>query len=265
MRIPLIDNFYEEKSALFEKYKDELCKQESVINILKCHVKTAIMYFSRDIEKYDIFKHCVDTGYDFKYGTASSRAYIYKKKILLISAPLGGPAAAGLMDELGMLGVKNFFACGSAGGFKNQDLTQILLINRAIRDEGTSFQYIKPSIYVETGCKANSALRECLTKANKSFIEGAIWTTDAFYRETPGRITKRIKQGALAVDMECATWAAVAKKRGFEFGQIIYFSDAVFEDGQWSGFREKAERQKAKLDVFKICVDAALLLNKTNQ
>lgn len=265
MRLPLLDKFHQEEAPLFAKYREELCKQESIEVILKHKIKTAVMYFSKNIEQYDLFKHCIDTGYDFKYGTASSRAYMYKKKIIFISAPLGGPAAAGLIDELGMLGVKNFIACGSAGGFKNQDLTQILLINRAIRDEGTSLHYIKPSVYVETGDKAQLALKEALTKAKKSFVEGAIWTTDAFYRETPGRIAKRIKQGALAVDMECASWAAVAKVRGFQFGQIIYFSDAIFEDGQWSGFRDKAEREKAKLDVFKISVDAALLLDKINQ
>ena len=47
------------------------------------------------------------------------------------------------------------------------------------------------------------------------------WTTDAFYRETPGKVRKYRAEGCLAVEMEAAAFMAVARFRGVRFGMLL--------------------------------------------
>ena len=56
---------------------------------------------------------------------------------------------------------------------------------------------------------------------------GTTWTTDAIYRETTDKLKMAKDLGAVAVEMECAAWASVAKFRDFKFSQILYFSDVL--------------------------------------
>lgn len=44
--------------------------------------------------------------------------------------------------------------------------------------------------------------------------------------------------GAVSVEMECASWCAVAKCRNFKFSQLLYFSDLVKQDC-WSRIIKK--------------------------
>lgn len=57
------------------------------------------------------------------------------------------------------------------------------------------------------------------------FAEGKTWTTDAFYRETRGKMARRKEQGCLCVEMECASLAAVAQFRGVKFAEFFYVTD----------------------------------------
>lgn len=195
----------------------------------------------------------------FNFVAASSKLsqYIYKEKIVLAFSPLGGPAAGGLIEELHGLGVQRVIACGSCGLIEEIDTTRLLLVNKAIRDEGTSYHYLKPSLYVDTSDVLNKEIESYLIKHNIGFTENIVWTTDGFFRETKSRINKRKSQGAVAVDMECASMAAVCKYRQMEFSQILYFSDIVKQEG-WSGFVEN--RRTIKNTVNKIIINIALAL-----
>ena len=57
------------------------------------------------------------------------------------------------------------------------------------------------------------------------YTKGKTWTTDAFYRETIDKTNKRKEQGAVVVDMECSSMAAVAEFRNVKFGQFFYAAD----------------------------------------
>ena len=63
-------------------------------------------------------------------------------------------------------------------------------------------------------------------------VEGVVWTTDAFYRETRGKVERRISEGAIAVDMEVAALATVAAFRGIDYGAAVYMADTLHSD-QW--------------------------------
>ncbi len=219
-------------------------------------IDTAVMLFDGHPDE-ELLK---DAKPLFRFVGASYRVqqYLYKESIVLAYAPLGSAAAGGLLEELIALGIKKIIACGSSGLIGDFDPKNVLLVSKAIRDEGLSYHYIEPSVYVETDKELNELVEQELRKKNIVFEEGITWTTDAFYRETKSRIEIRKQEGAVAVEMECAGMAAVSKFRNTQFSQILYFSDIVNQDA-WSGFL--IERRSIKDIVNKIVVDIAMNIN----
>ena len=110
---------------------------------------------------------------------------------------------------------------------------KFVVVKKAVRDEGVSYHYLNPATYVETDDSINKELECFLKNKGFEFFNGITWTTDAYYRETKQKIEMAKALGAISVEMECASWSAVAKYRGFKFSQILYFSDLVKQDA-WS-------------------------------
>ena len=57
------------------------------------------------------------------------------------------------------------------------------------------------------------------------YIFGKTWTTDCFYRETVNQKNKRVEEGCICVEMECAALQAVTDFRGYELYQFLYTAD----------------------------------------
>ena len=224
------------------------------LNINKC-----VVFFPRSFnECTEIYEKC-EKIYDFKSASSISPVYIYDNKILIALCPLGGPAAANLMEELSFNGIKHFIACGTCGCIDETiDLGNMLMLpTSAIRDEGVSYHYLPASRTVNTNNKVNKALRSSLKKFNQSFIEGKTWTIDAMYRETPNRIKRRRDEGAVCVEMECASLASVAQSKNLEFGELLYFSDLITNDSwKWRIY----DKIKLRTHLLNICIDAILKL-----
>ena len=88
------------------------------------------------------------------FRTISFRPKIYEVKIeneyfTLCQAPLGAPAATKLLDWLINYGVKQILTVGNAGALNDLPENTMLVPTKAIRGEGTSFYYLKPSQFVE--------------------------------------------------------------------------------------------------------------------
>ncbi len=56
---------------------------------------------------------------------------------------------------------------------------------------------------------------------------GGVWSTDAPYRETVGKVDEYARRGVLAVDMETTAMMAVATHRKAEFAAVLTISDLV--------------------------------------
>jgi uridine phosphorylase len=215
------------------------------------------MLFERRLD-LDIFKKCVPI-YDFKGGSYAIPQFIYDNKLVISLAPLGSAAAACSMENLIALGVKRIIACGSAGCIDNNiDSKNFVIVERAIRDEGTSYHYLPPSLTVDLDKDLNDHIESEMKKLNIGYNRGTTWTTDGFYRETPERINKRRKQGAICVEMECSAFAAVALYRKVQFAQILYFSDIVHQK-TWNGFVSDTKEIKARLNEITLQIALALI------
>ena len=161
------------------------------------------------------------------------------------------PAKAALMEELISIGISRFVCIGSAGLISKEfDQNKMLVVTEAIRDEGTSYHYLPAGEAAYTSPLLREQLKDSLARQGVDFAEGKVWTTDAFYRETPSRVARRLAEGAIAVEMECAALCAVAQRRGVEFAQALFFSDSLLSE-VWSGFsRDYPEKRLKALDLL---------------
>jgi uridine phosphorylase len=87
------------------------------------------------------------------------------------------------------------------------------VIDRAVRDEGTSYHYLPSSEFAEGDSALVEAAMKALGGLQLSVYRGAAWTTDAPFRETAGAIERCRAQGILAVEMEAAALYAFAQAR----------------------------------------------------
>ena len=93
-------------------------------------------------------------------------------------------------------------------------LGHVIVPSAAIRDEGTSYHYLPPAREVEPTRQAFDAIVATLERHHVPHVTGKTWTTDGLYRETRGKVERRVAEGCLTVEMEAAAFFAVAAFRG---------------------------------------------------
>jgi len=181
------------------------------------------------------------------------------ERLAVMHPGVGAPFAAALLDEVIARGCRKFVACGGAGVL-DRDLCvgHIIVPSSAIRDEGTSYHYLPPAREVAASSEGIAAIERVLKKHQCNYIVGKTWTTDAFYRETPGKVQLRRAEGCLTVEMEAAAFFAVAQFRSVVFGQMLYAGDDVsgveWDSRQWKG------RDSVRESLFWLAAEACLLL-----
>ncbi len=215
-----------------ERYaKNKFWEFKYVDYVKSKNIKRCYFIFHYNPEKNKFLKK-LKVVFNFHSGSTITKVFVYKNALIAIS-PLGGPAAAKLMEELSIFGITEFIAVGSAGCLSPENRDKFLLVEKAIRDEGTSYHYLKPSTYVETDETLTKEVELFLKEREFGFVKGITWTGDALYRETEQKTKMAKSFGAVSAEMECASWCAVAKYRGFKFAQLIYFSDIIAQ-GEWT-------------------------------
>lgn len=153
------------------------------------------------------------------------------KNIALYVSPVGASTCTAVYEDLIAMGLKKLVLFGTCGVLdRNIDDCSIIVPNVAIRDEGTSYHYMKPSDEVEVNITGKEKFESILQKHNYTYTEGKVWTTDAPYRETREKVKRRKEAGCICVDMECSAMAAVANFRGCEVFQFFYAADNLDSD-----------------------------------
>lgn len=179
------------------------------------------------------------------------------KRLALIHPGVGAPHAAAMLEEMIALGCRKFVACGGAGVLDRDIAAGHLIVpTSAVRDEGTSYHYLPPGREVSASPEGVEAIEKVLRASNVEYLTGKVWTTDAFYRETPKKIQLRKSEGCLAVEMEAAAFFAVAQFRGVIFAQILYGGDDV--SGQEWDSRHWQHRASVREKLFWLAAEACL-------
>lgn len=217
----LIREFDTEKSAIIEP---SYCasKNEELPEI-------AIATFSyKLIEKFSKLDNVKAIG---SMKSANGENIIYKinykdTDIAFFLARVGAPACTIDFEEIIAMGVKKLVLFGSCGVLsKDIPNGHIIVPTCAIRDEGTSYHYIPSADEIDLQYDSIEKITKTLENLNYPYVKGKTWTTDAPYRETSTKLNNRRKQGCIAVEMECASMAAVAQFRNIQFAQFLYSAD----------------------------------------
>ena len=184
----------------------------------------------------------------------------YRNKRLAFFHPgIGAPLAAGLLEEGIAFGCKKFIACGGCGVLdKDISVGNLIVVSGAIRDEGVSYHYLPADREVIADEAAVTVLSALLDERKIPYRVGKTWTTDAPYRETQDRISRRKAEGCLTVEMETAAMMAVAKFRQVIFGQVLYGGDDL--SGQEWDNRAWQSRADIRERLFWLCAEACLVL-----
>ncbi len=189
----------------------------------------------------------------------------YQEKCLIVLMTVGSPVAVAVVEELKALGIENIIVYGTAGQL-DEKIPQdaCVLIEKAIRDEGASYHYLAPSVYVETDKALTAWTEQFLQSGGMKTVRGITWTTDGLFRETKARLAKRRKQGAIVVEMECAGFAAVAQRLGVRFSEFVFFSDTLVDTYAWHFYgAEKGadERRSLKVVLLKSLLASVTKIN----
>jgi len=183
----------------------------------------------------------------------------YDKPVAVINPGVGAAFVGAVLEELIALGCKKFIACGGAGVLR-KDIVRgmVVVVNSAVRDEGTSYHYLAPSREVNANTKVIEVIERGLQKHKIKYLVGKTWTTDGVYRETQDKIALRKSEGCLTVEMEAAAFLAVSQFRGVEFGQILTAGDDVSGE-EWDR-RYYNRRASHREKLFWLAVESCLLL-----
>ena len=160
----------------------------------------------------------------------------------IIGCAVGAPFAVLVAEELFACGCRLLISVTSAGQIKPMgNPPYFVVIDRALRDEGTSYHYAEPKIFAEADPRIIETAMCALTEKGLPVHRGTSWTTDAPFRETDRAITAARDQGALAVEMEAAalyTFARKADKAVLCLAHVtntMGLTDCDFEKGEDSG------------------------------
>ena len=180
----------------------------------------------------------------------------YKDTEIAVMQPgVGAPLAAGYMEELIASGANKIIAVGGCGVLHpDTDVGHAFVIETAVRDEGTSYQYVPADEEVFASPAAKDVIKATLEHHQVPYKVVKSWTTDAIYRETINRRDARIAQGCDVVEMEASAFFAVAKYRNITFGQLVYGWDLVVPEG-WD-YRDWNDRKDDRLNMFHLAVEA---------
>jgi uridine phosphorylase len=141
---------------------------------------------------------------------------------------IGAPMLASLADELIAWGVKQLVIVAWAGALQpDLDPGDIIICERAIRDEGTSHHYLPASKYAHADRGMAQQISDWLDKANLPHRPGATWTTDAPYRETEAEVRQYQAEGVLTVEMEAAALFALGEVHHVATGAVFVIGDRL--------------------------------------
>jgi uridine phosphorylase len=182
------------------------------------------------------------------------------QRLAVFHPGIGGPLAGGLLEEVIALGSTKFIACGGAGVLDGTlAVGHIIVPTSAIRDEGTSYHYLPPGREVAPDAEGVKAIESVLKAHQCEYVTGKTWTTDAIYRETATKVQRRRAEGCLTVEMEAASFFAIAQFRHVQFAQLLYSGDDV-SSAQWDS-RHWDKHTSVREKLFWLAAEACLSLS----
>lgn len=146
------------------------------------------------------------------YHTALDTFALAGQTVGIVGCAVGAPFAVLIAEELFASGCQLLVSITSAGQIAPAgQIPYFVIIDRALRDEGTSYHYAAPSEYSHADPGLVAMAADALKRNGPPVVVGSSWTTDAPFRETAEAIEAARAKGVLAVEMEAAALYAFAQ------------------------------------------------------
>ena len=166
----------------------------------------------------------------------------------VIGHAVGASFAVLVAEQAFVSGCKLMLSVTSAGQIRDLGPPPYhIVIDRALRDEGTSYHYLPPSPWSDADpalvALADTAFADC----GQTIRRGATWTTDAPFRETETAIASRAATGVAAVEMEAAALYAFARSTGHPVLCLAHVTNQLgrvendFEKGAGNGAHDSLD------------------------
>ncbi len=176
----------------------------------------------------------------------------------VIGCAVGAPFAVLVAEELFASGCELLISVTSAGQIVSiANPPYFVLIEKALRDEGTSYHYLGGSDFSHISPELLSMLSDAFLHSPVAVHNGATWTTDAPFRETEAAIAHSRDLGILAVEMEAAALYAFAQARQ---KAVVCFAHVTNQMARTEGDFEKGpdDGTRDALEVVTLAANAWL-------
>jgi uridine phosphorylase len=166
---------------------------------------------------------------------------------------MGAPALVALAEQMAAWGTRRLVILSLAGGLQpGLQPGDVVLGASAMRDEGTSYHYLPPAEQVPASATLVGAIGDALRARDVKYTQGAIWSTDAAFRETREEADYFQAKGVQAVDMESAGLFAMGHVRGLQTASLFVIGDSLASK-EWSvptDMRLLHQKFKLLLDIL---------------
>ena len=156
------------------------------------------------------------------------------EKVSVCSTGIGGPSTAIAVEELYKCGAEVMIRIGTCGGINTKvEGGDVVIATGAIRQEGTTLQYVPAEYPAVADHDVVSALIEAAKSENRRYHTGIIQSKDSFYgqhspeimpvsAELENKWEAWKKAGVLCSEMECSTVFVVGGIRGIKTGAVLH-------------------------------------------
>ncbi len=141
--------------------------------------------------------------------------------VTVCSTGIGGPSTAIAIEELSMLGVKNFIRVGTCGSLVREiDIGSIAIPYAAVRMEGTSTRYVEEVYPAVADPSLYQALLKVAKKLKHRVHTGIVLTHDRFYAPI-NELLKWAEKNVIVVEMEASVFFTLASLKGLKAAAIL--------------------------------------------
>jgi uridine phosphorylase len=187
-----------------------------------------------------------------RYHSELYEFFIGAERFGIVGCAVGAPYAVLIAEQMFTSGCRFLVSVTSAGQIRWQaPPPYFILIDRALRDEGTSYHYLPPAEFAAADPRLVAAAMAHASEGLTPIIQGATWTTDAPFRETAAAIAAAEARGALAVEMEASALYAFAQARS---RPVLCFAHVTNQMARIEGDFEKGEAAGASASLAVIAV-----------
>ncbi len=188
--------------------------------------------------------------------------------ISVTSTGIGSPSAAIAVEELARVGAETFIRVGSCGGIQAEtDIGDLVITSGAVRQEGTSSEYVREDYPAVADHAVVAALAAAADELGYDYHVGLTASTDSFYagqsrdgfggfraRGADEDIEELREGGVLNFEMEASAILTLANLYGLRAGAVC----TVYADRTTGEFRVEGERRAARTASLAVAKLAAM-------